>query len=57
MHVNEKSVNHRTQYILCKGDIVLLRTPGGGGYGEASNRRKALGERDYPEGYRDDCDL
>ena len=56
VQINGESVNHRTQHILCKGDIVLLRTPGGGGYGEVSNRSKALSERDYLEGYRDDFD-
>ena len=33
VQINGESVNHRTQHILKKGDNILVRTPGGGGYG------------------------
>ena len=33
VQINGESVNHRTQHILNKGDKILVRTPGGGGYG------------------------
>ena len=33
VQINGESVNHRTQHVLKKGDKILLRTPGGGGYG------------------------
>jgi len=33
VQINGESVNHRAQHILKKGDKILIRTPGGGGYG------------------------
>jgi len=44
--INGDVINHRAQHILKKGDRVLVRTPGGGGYGEASDRAAAVGAAD-----------
>ncbi len=44
-------VDSRLQVILARGDTLLLRTPGGGGYGPASERDPAAIERDRRLGY------
>jgi N-methylhydantoinase B len=49
--LNGKSIDHRKQYVLKKGDRVLLRTPGGGGYGRAKDRVPKLSARDRERGY------
>lgn len=41
----------RAQVILAAGDTLLLRTPGGGGFGEASKRARSAAERDRKLGY------
>lgn len=41
----------RKQVILAKGDTLLLRTPGGGGYGDPAARDPAAAERDRKLGY------
>ena len=41
----------RAQVILARGDTLLLRTPGGGGYGEQSGRDPQAVERDRKLGY------
>jgi N-methylhydantoinase B len=41
----------KRQIILGRGDTILMRTPGGGGYGPASAREPALIERDRSFGY------
>ena len=51
VQINGKSIDHRKQYVLKKGDRVLVRTPGGGGYGPARARDRALTERDRKLGY------
>jgi N-methylhydantoinase B len=51
VQVNGKSIDHRKQYVLEKGDRVLVRTPGGGGYGRAKTRNAALIARDRTRGY------
>jgi N-methylhydantoinase B len=51
VQVNGKSINNRIQHILKKGDTVLVRTPGGGGWGPASRRAPALTMRDRALGY------
>jgi N-methylhydantoinase B len=51
VRINGKSVDHRTQHVLKKGDRVLVRTPGGGGYGRATARDAALRARDRERGY------
>ena len=49
--LNGKSIDHRKQHVLKKGDRVLVRTPGGGGYGRAKQRDAKLSARDRERGY------
>ena len=49
--LNGKSIDHRKQYVLKKGDRVLVSTPGGGGYGRAKARDPKLTARDRERGY------
>ncbi len=51
VRINGKRVDHRRQYVLERGDRVLVRTPGGGGYGAARERARALQARDRRLGY------
>jgi N-methylhydantoinase B/oxoprolinase/acetone carboxylase alpha subunit len=37
--------------VLKRGDVVLVRTPGGGGYGAPAQRDSVLSERDRGLGY------
>jgi N-methylhydantoinase B len=49
--VNGRRVDNRKQHVLERGDRVLVRTPGGGGYGPPRTRDAALGKRDRAMGY------
>ena len=50
--INDRPVaDSRAQLILAKGDRLLLRTPGGGGFGDASRRDPKAIERDRKLGY------
>jgi N-methylhydantoinase B len=49
--LNGRSIDHRKQYVLKKGDRVLISTPGGGGYGRAARRDPRLIARDRQRGY------
>jgi N-methylhydantoinase B/oxoprolinase/acetone carboxylase alpha subunit len=49
--VNGKRINNRIQHILKKGDTVLVRTPGGGGWASARDRDPDLVRRDRALGY------
>jgi N-methylhydantoinase B len=51
VQINGRSIDHRKQHVLKRGDRVLVRTPGGGGYGPASRRDDALTSRDRRLGY------
>jgi N-methylhydantoinase B len=51
VQINGRSIDHRKQYVLKKGDRVLVRTPGGGGYGRATARDPRLIARDRERGY------
>jgi N-methylhydantoinase B len=51
IQINGKKVDHRRQHVLEQGDRVLVSTPGGGGYGPAGQRARALRERDQERGY------
>jgi len=51
VQLNGRSIDHRKQYVLKKGDRVLVRTPGGGGYGRATQRDPRLAARDRERGY------
>jgi N-methylhydantoinase B len=49
--LNGRSIDHRKQYVLKKGDRVVISTPGGGGYGRATQRERRLAARDRQRGY------
>jgi N-methylhydantoinase B len=51
VRINGTSVDHRRQHILTLGDTVLVRTPGGGGYGPPRARDPKLVRRDRALGY------
>jgi N-methylhydantoinase B len=51
VRINGRAIDHRRQHIVRKGDVVLLRTPGGGGHGDPAARDAALAERDRRSGY------
>jgi len=51
VRINGEAVNHRTRHILGKGDEVLVRTPGGGGYGDVRARSDTLHAVDRRRGY------
>ena len=53
VQINGRSIDHRKQHVLKKGDRVLVRTPGGGGYGRKGRRAPALVARDRQRGYVD----
>lgn len=44
--INGEAINTRVPHVLNPGDEVILRTPGGGGFGPASERDPALRRRD-----------
>jgi N-methylhydantoinase B len=44
-------IDRRRQHVLARGTRVLVRTPGGGGYGSAKKRDRALAARDRAPGY------
>ena len=43
--------NTRVPHHLSQGSTVLIRTPGGGGYGPAADRVAALRDADATQGY------
>ena len=47
------AVDSRRPQVLSPGDEVILRTPGGGGYGAAEERSDALRSYDRLHGYTD----
>jgi N-methylhydantoinase B len=49
--IDDRSVDPKSQHSLEKGSRVLLRTPGGGGYGDPRDRPAALIARDLADGY------
>jgi N-methylhydantoinase B len=51
VQINGVSIDNRKQHVLKRGDIVLVSTPGGGGYGPAAERDPAMTERDRALGY------
>jgi N-methylhydantoinase B len=53
VEINGAAVNTHAQHILAQGDVVVLRSPGGGGYGDPKQRSKALAARDRLLGYID----
>ena len=51
VQINGVSIDNRRQHVLKRGDVVLVRTPGGGGYGPPAQRDSVLSERDRGLGY------
>src|SRR5262245_40092560 len=51
VRINGRGIDNRRQHVLERGDRVLVRTPGGGGYGRSRARDRALIERDRALGY------
>ncbi|MCZ6645314.1 MAG: hydantoinase B/oxoprolinase family protein [SAR324 cluster bacterium] len=51
VRINGEAVDPKQQYILQQGDTVMLRTPGGGGYGDPKQRDPAGTARDLAMGY------
>jgi N-methylhydantoinase B len=51
VRINGRVVDHRRQHVLERGDQVLVRTPGGGGYGPPRARSRAQRQRDRVLGY------
>jgi N-methylhydantoinase B len=51
VRINGRRINNRVQHILDRGDTILVRTPGGGGWGPAKDRDRALRRRDRVLGY------
>src|SRR5262249_50719039 len=49
--INGRRIDNRKQHVLERGDRVLVRTPGGGGYGPRGRRRRDLTARDRALGY------
>lgn len=51
VYINGKTIDSRKPHILLPGDEVLLRTPGGGGYGRKNQRNTDLIDFDLQHGY------
>lgn len=51
IHIDGVRVNPKAQHIVQPGTRVLLRTPGGGGYGKPGERDARLNEQDRLDGY------
>jgi N-methylhydantoinase B len=49
--INGLSIDSRRPHVLQPGDEVVLRTPGGGGYGTPARRDAQARERDVAQGY------
>ena len=51
VRLNSRAIDHRRQHVLARGDQVLVRTPGGGGYGPPAKHDAKLRKRDRELGY------
>jgi len=51
VRIDGEAVNHRLNVVLKDGQTITLRTPGGGGYGNATDRDAALIGGDTKAGY------
>jgi N-methylhydantoinase B len=54
LRINGEAVDPKRQYILQRGDTVLLATPGGGGHGDPAARDPASLRTDLRAGYVSD---
>ena len=51
VRINGEVVDAKQQYIIHRGDTVMLRTPGGGGYGDPTKRSAEAKAHDRAMGY------
>ncbi|MCA3303788.1 MAG: hydantoinase B/oxoprolinase family protein [Roseomonas sp.] len=51
LRINGDKVDPKKQYVLSRGDTVILATPGGGGHGDPEQRNKMALESDIQAGY------
>lgn len=51
LRINGDKVDPKKQYVLSRGDTVILATPGGGGHGTPDQRNKGALESDIQAGY------
>ena len=51
VEINDMPVDPKVQHVLQPGDVVTLRTPGGGGHGPPADRDPAAAARDRTLGY------
>ena len=51
LRINGNKVDPKKQYVLSRGDTVILATPGGGGHGDPEQRDKLVRENDIRAGY------
>ena len=51
LRINGEKVDPKKQYVLSRGDTVILATPGGGGHGDPEQRNKMALESDIQAGY------
>ena len=56
VRINGETVDPKRQYMIESGDQVLLRTPGGGGYGDPGERDPALRDADRVKGLLSEAD-
>ena len=49
--INGQRVDPKVQHVIAPGASIELHTPGGGGYGAASERDPALMKADSADGY------
>lgn len=51
VEINGKAIDTSAQHVLGQGDVVVLRSPGGGGYGDPDDRDKQAKANDHRLGY------
>jgi len=51
LRINGDKVDPKKQYVLSRGDTVILATPGGGGHGDPNQRDRLAREGDIKAGY------
>ena len=51
LRINGEKVDPKKQYVLSRGDTVILSTPGGGGHGDPEKRDRLAREHDVKAGY------
>jgi N-methylhydantoinase B len=51
VRINGRAIDNRRQHIVGRGDRILVKTPGGGGYGAERDRDPRLTARDRALGY------